>query len=65
MPAGGKCVFNPDWLTNDCYKGWLESVKDDRHAAFCKLCSRKFSIASMGKSALKSHMDGALHKKTQ
>ena len=63
MPAGGKCVFNPDWLTNDCYKGWLESVKDDRHAAFCKLCSRKFSIASMGKSALKSHMDGALHKK--
>ena len=63
MPAGGKCVFNFDWLTNDCYKGWLESVKDDRHAAFCKLCSRKFSIASMGKSALKSHMDGSLHKK--
>ena len=62
MPFGGKCVFNTDWLVNEAYKGWLRSVKEDRHSAYCMICCRKLSLANMGKAALKSHMEGAVHK---
>ena len=56
-------MFNMDWLTDDLYKGWLKKVNGDKHAAYCKVCCKQFSIASMGKAALKSHMDGVNHKK--
>lgn len=62
MP-GGKCVFNYSWLKEDNFSQWLAAVKDDKYSAHCKICRRKFSIASMGKSALKSHMDGKIHQK--
>ena len=62
MPSG-KCVFNAEWLLDDDNRLWLAQVKDDRHSAFCKVCLRKFSIASMGKAALKFHKNGASHKK--
>lgn len=38
MPGGGKCVFNSDWVLNGAYKDWLQVVKGDKHAAYCKLC---------------------------
>lgn len=53
----GKCVFNPAWVENDCYKVWLTSVMD-KNKAYCKLCYKEFDIGKMGESALKSHMKG-------
>ena len=44
-------------------KEWLQGVKDDKRAAYCKLCCRKFKLASIGKVALKFHMEGAKHQK--
>ena len=32
------------------------------YSAYCKLCSRQFNITSMGKYALKSHMNGKTHQ---
>lgn len=63
MPSGGKCIFNQSWVLEKEYKSWLTGVASNKHEAFCKLCSKKFNIASMGKSALKSHMSGNTHQK--
>ena len=63
MPGGGKCVFNSDWVLDSAYKDWLQVVKGDKHAASCKLCCREFKLASMGKAALTSHMEGARHQR--
>lgn len=63
MPTGGKCVFNHTWTTQDEFKSWLSEVPSSKHEAYCKLCRKKFNIASMGKAALKSHMNGVSHKK--
>ena len=63
MPGGGKCIFNSDWVLDGAYKDWLQVVKDDKHAAYCKLCCREFKLASMGKAALTSHMEGARHQR--
>ena len=62
MPGGGKCVFNSDWVLDGAYKDWLQVVKGDKHAAYCKLCCREFKLASMGKAALKSDMEGTRHQ---
>ena len=63
MLGGGKCVFNSDWLVDNAYKDWLKGVKVDKHAAYCKLCCREFKLTSMGKAALKSHMEVAGHQR--
>lgn len=63
MPDGGKCVFNSDWVLDGAYKDWLQVVKGDKHAVYCKLCCREFKLASMGKAALKSHMEGTRHQR--
>lgn len=34
-----------------------------KRAAYCKLCCREFKLASMGKAALKSHMEGTGHQR--
>ena len=31
------------------YKDWLQVVKGDKYAAYCKLCCREFKLASKGK----------------
>ena len=59
MPAGGKCVFNPRWLTENDYRNWLQSVRGERLNAFCKVCNRKFS---MGVAALKSQINSSRHQ---
>lgn len=58
----GKCVFNSSWLLVKDFKLWLAASTEDKHNAYCKLCKKKFSIASMGISALKSHMVGKTHQ---
>ena len=63
MPAGGKCIFNLQWLTGNDYRNWLQSVKGERHNAFCKVWNRKFSLVSMGVAALKSHVHSCRHQK--
>ena len=55
-------MFNPQWLTENDYRNWLQSVKGERHNAFCKVCNRKFSLASMGVAALKSHINSSRHQ---
>jgi len=57
----GKCVFNSSWLVDKDFKPWLAASKD-KHHAFCNLCNKSFSIASMGISALKSHMASKTHE---
>ena len=37
MPHGGQCVFNSDWLVDDAYKDWLQGVKGNKRAVYCKL----------------------------
>ena len=63
VPGGGKGVFNSDCFLDGAYKDWLKVVKGDKHAAYCKLCCREFKFASMGKAALKSHMEGVRHQR--
>ena len=63
MPsAGGKCIFNRSWILLDDYKKWLAEVSSNKHEAYCKICRKKFNIGSMGKAALKSHMNGQTHQ---
>lgn len=58
----GKCGFNPEWTQKEQYRPWLEPLKGDRTKARCTLCPKVFDIASMGESALRSHMKGEKHK---
>ena len=38
------------------YRGWVKSLKSDKHKAFCCVCDRVIDITTMGESAFKSHM---------
>ena len=55
-------TFNPVWLTNPEFKGWLASVPDNPHAAFCKPCHKLIALSNMGKRSLTSHMASTKHK---
>ena len=61
MPKG-KCVFNQKWLENCEYSGWLKEDAN-KHIAKCSVCSKTFDISNMGEAAVRSHKDGAKHKK--
>ena len=52
----GKCTFNENWLKDEKFKEWLAKDYSDKRGAFCKACNKAFSVASMGRSALVSHM---------
>jgi len=52
----GKCKFKDAWLENEAYKDWLLCDSKDEHKARCSLCTKTFEIASMGESALRSHV---------
>lgn len=59
----GKCSFQTCWLQNPEYNGWLHAVPGDRYSAACSLChGKKFSIKSLGISAVISHSAGKKHK---
>ena len=61
MPKG-KCVFKSPWTQEKDFQQWFAPVKSGKHCAYCKLCSQQFNIAIVGKSALKSHMNGKTHQ---
>ncbi len=42
---------------------WPAQAKDDRHSTYCKVCSCRFSIASIRKAALRSHKNRSSHMK--
>ena len=56
--------FNPAWCEEEEFKLWLVCPPGtDTSTAYCTLCKTGFSVASMGKSGLRSHASGAKHKK--
>lgn len=59
----GKCAFRIEWLSNPLYSEWLAEYKKDRYKAFCAVCTKDFSLGTMGEYALKSHAAGKAHEK--
>jgi len=59
MP-GGKCVFNPIWLSHKDYKAWIRRG-DDKHKCLCVACQRQIDVSVMGEAALKSHAKAKKH----
>lgn len=59
----GKTSFQDSWFADPDFKVWLKKSQNDPYSAECLLCpGTKFSIASMGRRALTSHMQGQKHK---
>ena len=62
-------VFNDNWIrgrdtkdrNGDSLSLWCNSVKNDKHAARCSVCSKTFSIANMGLGQVLAHADGKKH----
>lgn len=57
-----KSKFQDNWLEDEEYKVWLQKDSKDETQAYCKLCMKSFSIASLGKSSISSHASGEKHK---
>ena len=58
-----KTNFQDIWLENEKYVSWLEKdIKGNSSLARCKVCSKTFSISSMGIKALYAHTNGTKHK---
>ena len=58
----GKCKFAESWLDVPDFKTWLQPVAGNNKEAYCSICKKKISVASMGVNSLKSHMQSASHK---
>lgn len=59
----GKTSFQDSWFADPNFKIWLKKSLKDPYSAECSLCpGTKISIASMGRRALTSHMQGQKHK---
>ena len=56
--------FLEDWLQNIQYSSWLKR-KDDKKVAYCAKWQKTMELSKMGVQALKSHMKGKKHFKTQ
>ena len=39
-----KCCFQDSWLDDEGFKVWLKKEEKDIYIAFCKVCSKSFSI---------------------
>lgn len=66
MCSKKKTVFNPDWTNPNLNHEWAEvfkEIKGDPFSAYCKLCSKSFSLSNMGRSALTSHQRCSVHLK--
>ena len=58
-----KTNFQDIWLENEKYVSWLEKdIKGNSSLARCKVCSKTFSISSMGIKALDAHTNGTKRK---
>ena len=56
-----KISFQEIWLNNEKYSLWLEK-DEDTSLARCKVCSKSFSVVTMGAKALDAHANGSKHK---
>ncbi|XP_076050486.1 uncharacterized protein LOC143031022 isoform X3 [Oratosquilla oratoria] len=61
--ASKKCHFNPLWVEDPLFSAWVKEDPKDDTKAYCKLCKKRFDIANMGVSALRSHMKSNLHNR--
>ena len=60
----GKCSFNTAWLKDERYSKWLSVDRQNKHAAFCRVCERVFLLTTMGMKAVDSHMKSEEHRKS-
>lgn len=58
----GKCLFNKKWM--ETYP-WIDEFKGDRQRAVCKLCKSDFSVANKGIGAVKQHLKGLDHQRSE
>ena len=65
-----KTCFNKSWLSfgsvdsnGDILSDWCSEAKSDTLSAYCKVCSKTFSIANMGLAQILSHAQSEKHKK--
>ena len=61
MPKVKKCHFQSEWLTNEKYSAWIQSILSDRSKARCSFCKTEFDDSNMGVSAVDSHTTGKKH----
>lgn len=61
MP-GGKYIFEPAWLHHMEYHSCVRRQSSNLYRANCAICPKTVDIATMGKSALKSHQKGAKYR---
>ena len=55
--------FQDAWLVEDDLKDWLRKGSSDFKASCC-FCCKEFDVTSMGRRAVTSHMNTAMHKKS-
>ena len=55
--------FDRLWLERKEFQTWLEEVPKDKSLYRCKLCNTERKLSNMGIMALKSHIEGAKHKR--
>ena len=61
MPKHSRAKFQDIWLNSDSpFKSWVSRSKLDTEA-YCTLCCKSISVASMGESALKKHTQTQKH----
>lgn len=51
--------FNYKW--KNIY-AWIDSMPEDNHRAYCKLCKRDFSIGVRGENKVKEHQASRDHQ---
>lgn len=57
----GNSSFQLKWMEDPQFKSWLSDVPESKYQAYCKLCTKSFSVQHTGKSALVQHASGKLH----
>lgn len=65
MTTAKKTFFNQRWLLDNLHNEewkYIKEVESNPNVAFCKLCSKSFSLSNMGKRAISSHFEGKQHK---
>lgn len=55
--------FQAEWLRNDKFCNWLQTVRGCNDKAHCRWCLKDFDVGNMGVSAVVSHMDSTKHKR--
>ena len=64
MPKGN-CVFSALWLEHEDYKGWIAEIRENKFAAFCRLCKKTFEVKATGEAAVKKHAAGKKHQELE